>query len=74
MKNLTFFTSLHERGLTVAKLAALIGSGRAHVNQVINNKPGRGHFTRRRLIPHLAAAEKAALGWTFHGEQSSKTA
>lgn len=54
---------LHGRGLTQKKLAALAGTGRAHVSQVLNNKPGRGHLTRRRLFPHLLPKEVRLLGW-----------
>ncbi len=54
---------LHERGMTVEKLAAAILSGRAHVTQVMANKPGRGGQTRRKLNPLLTTAERELLGW-----------
>lgn len=62
------FTSLlHERGLTQADLARVAGSHRSHVNQTLNNVPGRGPFTRKKLAPYLTTAERAALGWDEHG-------
>jgi len=50
--------------MTTGELARRIGSGRAHVCQVLNNKPGRGIWTRRRLFPHLTKKEVEALGWS----------
>jgi len=71
MKNWQFYRLLHERRdekngarMTVSRLAALAGSGRAHVNQVLNNVPGRGFWTRRRLFPHLTEEEVRLLGWS----------
>lgn len=58
---------LHERGETVASLAAKAGTGRAHASQVLANKPGRGHHTRRRLTAFLTAEELALLGWSLGG-------
>jgi transcriptional regulator with XRE-family HTH domain len=63
MKNWTFYRSLHSRRMTVAQLAAQIGSGRAHVTQVLNNKPGRGLETRTKLFRVLTYEEIRALGW-----------
>lgn len=62
---------LHERGETVASLAARAGTGRAHATQVLANKPGRGHWTRKRLVPLLQPAELVLLGW-FHAERSNE--
>lgn len=62
--NWLLYQSLHSRGLTQAKLAALAGTGRAHLCQVLANKPGRGHLTRRRLFPHLTQKEVELLGWS----------
>lgn len=59
---------------TVERLAQAICSNRAHVNQVLNNKPGRGHQTRRKLVGVLKSNFEswremlAALGWTESGE------
>ena len=50
--------------MTTGELARQIGSNRAHVCQVLNNKPGRGMWTRRRLFPHLTEKEVEALGWS----------
>lgn len=51
-----FYWLLQEQELNTTMLAALAETGRAHLNQVLNNKPGRGHTTRRKL---------AQLTWTF---------
>ena len=67
---------LHDRGLTVEALARQAGTGRAHATQVLANKPGRGHLTRRRLATLLTPAELALLHWApdgtplFHAERS----
>ena len=63
MKNRAFYRLLHARGLTVTRLAREIQSSRAHVNQVLNNVPGRGGHTRRKLRPLLSTPELVALGW-----------
>ncbi|MEN6533345.1 MAG: hypothetical protein ABFD89_06760 [Bryobacteraceae bacterium] len=81
MKNHKFYWLLHEprdgRGLpcwTVAMLAREIGSGRAHVTEVLNNVPGHGGKTRRKLVAvfrgHFPYWREmlAALGWTECGE------
>lgn len=64
-----FYDSLHHRGLNQAKLAALSVTNRSHLCQVLNNKPGHGHHTRRRLFPYLNAKEIALLGWTAEYEK-----
>lgn len=58
-----FYRSLRKRGLTQAKLAELAVTGWAHLCQVLHNKKGRGHFTRRRVFPHLTEEEVSLLGW-----------
>jgi len=64
MKNYEFHKKLRERGMSVTKLARLIGNtGHAHVVQVLNNMPGHGLWTRRRLFAHLTADEVRLLGW-----------
>jgi transcriptional regulator with XRE-family HTH domain len=54
---------LRERGMTVARLAVLIGSCRCHVNKVLLGEAGRGFYTRRKLLKVLTAGEVEALGW-----------
>lgn len=56
--------------LTVGRLAEAIFVNRAHLNDVLNNKPGRGGNTRwkvakylRQQFPDRAAELLAALGW-----------
>jgi hypothetical protein len=89
MNNWRFYRSLHGRRdkdgkqMTTEKLAEQIHSERTHVTQVLNNKPGRGGKTRRKLFRVLTEEEIRALGWwdefekyrqkypkKFHGEQS----
>jgi hypothetical protein len=59
---------------TVAKIAAAIYSGRAHVTQVLNNEPGRGGQTRAKLIkffrkefPETSEQILESLGWVRAG-------
>jgi hypothetical protein len=59
--------SLHERGETVQSLAQKAGTGRCHATQVLANKPGRGHLTRRKLAPLLTFSELELLGWNLNG-------
>lgn len=59
-----FFQSLHGRGLNQTTLAQAATCGRAHLSEVLNNKPGHGHFTRPRLFPFLTVEEVRLLGWT----------
>jgi hypothetical protein len=59
---------LHERGVTVERLAALAGTGRAHATQVLANKPGRGYRTRARLAGFLTLRELDLLGWEEVGQ------
>lgn len=63
MKNYPLHQSLKARGLNTEKLARLIGTGRAHLTDVLNNMPGHGHFTRPKLFPHLTDEEIQLLGW-----------
>jgi hypothetical protein len=63
MKNAAFYRLLHARGLTTQRLALEIRSSRAHVTQVLNNIPGRGGQTRRKLRLLLTPAEILALDW-----------
>lgn len=55
--------SLHARGLTDAALAKLARTSRAQVTLTLQNRPGRGHHTRPRLIPHLTPRELVLLRW-----------
>jgi hypothetical protein len=63
MKQNEFKKSLRERRMSVTKLAHLAVVGRSHLAQVLENRPGRGLYTRRRLFPHLTAKEVMLLGW-----------
>lgn len=61
--------SFRERGMTLQKLAGLIGLQRHnHVSEVICNKSGHGGRTRRKLFPHLTPEEIRLLGWTTEFE------
>jgi len=75
LKNPSLIASLHLRGLNQERLAALIGSSRSHVCQVLLKKPGRGGKTRKKLAAHLNSYELTLLGWDekgrpFHVESS----
>lgn len=76
VKNKEFYRLLHwERDShhrpvwTSERLAREIYSNRAHVTEVLNNKPKRGHVTRWKLAQclkkHFARWEEmlSALGW-----------
>lgn len=67
--------------LTQEMLAILAGMSRAHLNQVLNNVPGRGYQTRKRLARlvwsegHERAGERILteemlheLGWDANGK------
>ncbi len=67
--------------LTQEMLAILAGTSRAHLNQVLNNMPGRGHQTRKKLVRlvwtegHANAGERILtdemlneLGWDENGK------
>jgi hypothetical protein len=60
---------LHERGETVASIARQAGTGRAHANQVMANKPGRGYITRCKLAQFLKPEELQILGWDALGQR-----
>ena len=81
MKNARFYellripqTAAGEPMWNVQRLATEIGSSRSHVTEVLNNQPGHGHQTRRKLVrlfrrnftywPDLLLA----LGWTVEGK------
>ena len=68
MKNAPLIASLRERGVRQEDLAERIGSSRAHVCQVLNGVPGRGHRTRKKLAPLLTERERTILGWTTEGK------
>lgn len=68
MINRTFHRLIRKRGITVQFLADAIDSGRPHVTEVLNNVPGHGGRTRRRLFLWLLPEEIAALGWTVEYE------
>ena len=66
MKNKTFYHLLHKRGMDTTRLAELVGTSRPHLTEVLNNKPGHGNTTRRKVFPWILPEEADALGW---GEQ-----
>jgi hypothetical protein len=73
MKNTEFYKLLHSRfdeksgaRMNTTLLAERAGVGRCHLIQVLNNVPGRGKHTRRRLFPLLTLEEIKTLGWE-HG-------
>lgn len=61
--NWPLYRSMHTRGLTQAKLAALTGVNRSVLARILTNEPGRGKETRPKLFPHLIATEILLLGW-----------
>lgn len=63
MRNQKFYKLLRERGMTATLLAELSGTGRSHLSEVLNNKPGHGGHTRRKIFPWILPAEAEALGW-----------
>lgn len=70
MNNWNFHKLLHSRfdektgaRMTTTLLAERAGVGRCHLSQVLNNVPGRGKHTRRRLFPLLTYDEIKALSW-----------
>ena len=68
MKNWRLLKSLKLRGESTSGLASKIGSNRCHVSQVLNNIPGRGGKTRRKLAKLLTAEELALAGWEADGK------
>lgn len=67
MKNWPFYRLLHGRVETTTSMARAIGSGRAHVSEVLANRPGHGHRTRPRLAALLTEQERELLGWDASG-------
>lgn len=67
MKNWELHKSLHARGLNQTRLARLAHTGRSHVSEVLNNKPGHGGQTRKKLAQFLTESELALLGWDKEG-------
>lgn len=63
MTNQKFFKLLREREMTATLLAELADVGRSSFSETINNKPGRGSRTRRKIFPWILPAEAEALGW-----------
>lgn len=64
MKNPKFHQLIRARGIDVNQLAYFIDSQPTHVSQVLNNVPGRGGHTRRKLFKWLLPVEITVLGWT----------
>lgn len=58
---------LKHRGLRVKDLAEQARVSRCHLSEVLQNKPGRGGQTRRRVAPLLLPEELALLGWDENG-------
>ena len=80
MKNRKFHFLLRKlkdragRRWTVGRIAATIYVSRPRLNDVLNNLPGRGRFTRPKVVkfleehlPDQRAALLAALGWDEAG-------
>jgi hypothetical protein len=61
---------LRAHGLDACILALRIGSAKTHVSQILNNVPGRGAHTRRKLARELADVPGALemLGWDAKGK------
>lgn len=68
----TFFSALRERGMTLTQLAAEARVNRAHLSEVIANRPGRGAQVRRKVAPLLT--EQELLGWDAEGKVQEGTA
>lgn len=58
-----FYRAIGERGLDAGNLARRIRSNRAHVTLVLNNTPGRGGHTRKKLAKLLKPEELQILNW-----------
>ena len=67
MKNRQLHQSLRLRQQSTTTLAAAIQSCRTQVCQVLNNTPGRGHVTRKKLAPLLTHSERELAGWNLDG-------
>lgn len=65
MKNRALLEGLKKRGLSIRALAKAIGSSRAHVSLVLNNAPGRGGQTRRKLAKLMTEEERGLAGWNL---------
>lgn len=63
----TFFSALRERGMTLTQLAEQARVNRAHLSEVIANRPGRGAQVRRKVAPLLTKRELQLLGWDNEG-------
>ena len=66
MKPYNFYRSLHARGQTLDKLAAVLQTKPGHLSMVFRNQ--RGANTRKHIVPHLTPAELTMLGWTTTGD------
>lgn len=69
MKNVPLMMSLKARGLSVNKLAGLVGVSHCRVSQTLNNVPHRGYLTRPKLAKLLTAEELTLVGWDENGKQ-----
>lgn len=74
MKNWQLLRALKLRKQGIRSLAAAIGSNRCHVSQVLNNIPGRGGQTRRKLAKLMTAEELKLAGWDANGNQVAQDA
>lgn len=79
MKNAKLHYLLEQAGLNTEKLAThpLVMSKRTHISQVLNNEPGRGKHTRKRVAaalkkevsnPELLKKIFEQLSWNETGE------
>lgn len=80
MKNPRFHSLLRqcwweEERLNVTRLAEGLMTNRAHLSDVLNNKPGRGHQVRKKVVtflqkhaPEMAPQILVELGWDSAGK------
>ena len=80
MKNREFHAQLRALGWTVTRLAVALHLNRARLGDALNNTPGHGGHTRRKVIrffqaemPEQAEALVRALGWGESREQKAES-
>jgi hypothetical protein len=65
MKQWNFYRKFHERGMTLTKLAKLLGTTHSHCSQTISGT--RGGDTRWKMVQFLTEEETTILGWSEKG-------